>query len=118
RLIFEMQREMDKLTLRAPKQGTAISPPKERELGTTLKSGELFCQGGNPNQLEAYIVIEHSDRSLIDPIDEEHAVAIETSDDAKNIKEIRGQRVWLKISGHVGEILEGSVARISNTEIE
>lgn len=90
--------ELEKLNVRAPfgRTGVVFSPPKERDLHQTYKAGQPFCQIGEPGDLEAYIVLEHSDTSLVH----------------------EGQRVWLKLSGHVGPILESHLERISNTAIE
>lgn len=90
--------ELDKLLLRAPanKGGMVFSPPKPQEMGTTLKAGKVFCEIGNPADLEAYVVIDHADTSLVK----------------------KGERVWLKLAGHVGDILEGKIERVSAQEID
>lgn len=118
-IIRDVEQELAKLMIKAPKAGTVLSPPKVPDLGRTFKPGELFCQIGDPTKLEAFIVIEHSDRSLIDPIKVENELPIEQAlANMDESEEIEGQHVRLKLSGHVGSILQGSVARISNREIE
>lgn len=84
------------LSLNAPRAGTVILPPKERELGKFFQQGQPFCWLGDPKDLEAYIVVEHSEMALIQ----------------------QNQRVWLKVSGHVGEIRVGEITRVSTDELE
>lgn len=93
-----LKRELDRLQISVPKdvQGVVFSPPRPEALGTTMQPGEVFCRIGDPTDLEAYLVVEHSDTSLLH----------------------RGQRVWLKLSGHVGEILEGQVSLVATTAID
>lgn len=91
------QEQMNKLNVTVPADvsGTVFSPPKPEKLGTVMKSGEPFCLIGDPTKLEAYIVVPHADRPLVEV----------------------GRPVWLKLSGHVGDIREGEVEQIATTEI-
>lgn len=96
--VSSLAEDLRKLSIVAPvgAQGVVFSPPKPQDIGRLLKPGQVFCQIGDPQRLEAYIVVPHSDTSLLHP----------------------GQRVWLKLAGHVGGILEGTVERVSITELE
>lgn len=93
-------KEQRRLAITVPQdvEGTVFTPPKEEQLGNTMQAGQTFCQIGDPTDLEAYLVIEHSDTSLL--------------------QEEGGQLVSLKLAGHVGRILEGKIAMISKTAIE
>jgi putative peptide zinc metalloprotease protein len=79
--------DRDRLSLKAPRDGTVLPPPLveknvdesvqlptwsgsplEREnLGATLTVSDKLCQIGNPNQLEARIVIDQGDVEFIAP---------------------------------------------------
>ncbi|QDU59494.1 Peptidase family M50 [Planctomycetes bacterium Pan216] len=98
RLVRALSEENRKLIISVPQgvTGTVLSPPKEQDIGKTYEPGEIFCQIGNPGELEAYIVAPGSDTSLFH----------------------QGQRVWLKFAGHVGGILTGKVSRISSRQID
>lgn len=92
---LELERRLT-VTVPANVSGTVIGPPKRDSLGAYYDAGQTFCQIGDPTDLEAYIVVEHSDISLVRP----------------------GQVVWLKLAGHVGEILEGAVSHVSSRELD
>jgi putative peptide zinc metalloprotease protein len=76
-------------------KGTVLSPPKPNKLGSFLRQGEQFCTIGDPKKLEAYIVVEHSDRSLL----------------------AKGQSVWVKVNGQVGPIKESVIREIADREL-
>lgn len=94
--INKIQEQLNRLVLTAPVSGTVFTPPEDTDMGKLFNRGDLFCQIGDPNDLEAYIVVEHSDIVLIKP----------------------GSKMWLKLAGHVGDILETDVEKISTTEID
>ena len=95
RQVDRLRKQLAKLEIVAPVAGTVISPPKESQLGTTFSPGQVFCQIGDPRSLEAFLVVEHSDTSLIET----------------------DQRVWLKFAGHVGSISEARITEIPSSEI-
>lgn len=102
--IDSLDERMQELEIVAPRgvEGTVIAPPKEDQIGTTLSPGQPFCIIGNPADLEAYIVVPDSDISLI-PLPRPDAPP---------------QRVWIKLYGHVGAILEGTVMHRSAKELD
>lgn len=97
-MMMRLHQQLDKLVLKAPpgKSGVVMAPPKPKDIGTTMKAGQIFCQIGDPKELDAYIVLEHSDTSLVRP----------------------GSRVWVKLAGHVGPIIETKIDRISARELD
>jgi multidrug efflux pump subunit AcrA (membrane-fusion protein) len=101
-----LNEERAKLDLRVPagKTGVALSPPKLRDAGRLMESGDLFCQIGDPTQLEAYVVVPQTEIGLIQ---EQQSI----------LSNPRDVRMWFKFSGHVGGIMEGRLARISKDEI-
>lgn len=103
--IQRLRREIDKLQLAAPpgSVGAVLSPPKKVEQGKLLKSGDLFCLIGDPEELEAYIVVPQSDLGLIQEMQQ-----------APTGEPVR---VWLKLYGHVGPIIESDVRRIARDAI-
>lgn len=98
--------ELSKLDLRVPVdvRGAAFSPPKRNEMGKVFKSGDLFCQIGDPATLEAYIVVPQSEIGLI----QEKQRFLENPTDVL---------IWVKLYGHVGDILTTKMSRISKDEI-
>jgi putative peptide zinc metalloprotease protein len=98
--------ELSKLELRVPVdvKGAAFSPPKRNEMGKVFKSGDLFCQVGDPANLEAYIVVPQSEIGLI----QEQQQFLENPTDVL---------IWVKLYGHVGDILTTKMSRISKDEI-
>lgn len=83
--------EYDKLTIVAPRDGAVLPPPykpspkdtqgrlpgwtgspfDEKNLGATLQRGEMICRIGDPQQVEAALIIDQAD---IDLVREEHEV--------------------------------------------
>lgn len=98
--LLEMQQKLH-LVAPAEVRGTVFGPPKEHDLGKFFQAGQPFCTIGNPNDLEAYIVVPDTDVSLVQP------AAGEAS-----------RPVWIKLTGHVGSILATHVEQISSTKLE
>ena len=98
--------ELNKLEIRVPArvEGSALSPPKPNENGKVFKSGDMFCQIGDPTQLEAYIVVPQSEIGLI----QEQQRLLENPTDV---------HIWVKLYGHVGDIKTSKMSRISKDEI-
>lgn len=84
--IAEKQNELDDLTLMAKVTGTVLPPPEvspqqsggqgqlptwsgtpmdERNLGCLLTESSLFCQLGDPEKMEAILVIDQSDMLMV-----------------------------------------------------
>lgn len=105
RIIESLKQQQQKLTITVPEEaeGTVFLPPKPQEMGKTYSAGQQFCQVGDPAKVEAYVVLQHSDTSLLQ---------------RDQTGRIRGQRVWVKLNGHVGAIVDGTITDVSSTEIE
>lgn len=112
------QRQIDqqRLVLRAPAAGTVLPPPQqpapsyapgalrawqgspldERNAGSWLETGTLFCLVGDPTRREAFLVIDQSDVTFVR----------------------RGQRVRLQLDQTPGAVLEGTIAEVAQTEVK
>ncbi|MBY0586909.1 peptidase M50 [bacterium] len=106
RVMRLLEGEIKKLDIVVPPgtEGVALSPPRPNDVGKFFKPGDLFCQIGDPTKLEAYIVVPQSEIGLIQE-------ALAAGGSAENL------RVWVKLAGHVGSILEARIAEISQEEI-
>jgi putative peptide zinc metalloprotease protein len=111
KLLDEALQQRKKLTLRAPAAGTVLPPPgifpptdPEGPLPTWagtpflpvnkrcyLPEGTLFCKVGDPQRLEAVLVIQEDDRPF---------VAV-------------GQKVEIKLDALPHDVLEGTIEKIS-----
>jgi putative peptide zinc metalloprotease protein len=62
-----LEKELNGLALRAPRDGVVIKPPEPEDLGMSfeLGSGRPFCRIGDPRKLEALLLIEQSDKDLV-----------------------------------------------------
>ncbi len=113
--LAETQREKDKLLLVAKESGTVLPPPwtpprvdpegplpawsgtplLPENQGAFLEEGVLFCQIGNPQKMEAVLVIDQDD-----------------------IKFVRvGQKVKIKLDARPHDTLEGQIDEISQSEL-
>jgi putative peptide zinc metalloprotease protein len=115
------QKEKDRrrLTLLAPQSGTVLPPPMTpprghdedveaqlpswtgtpldpENLGSYLKDGVLFCQVGNPRQLEAILVIDQGDMEFVK----------------------KGQKVDLKLDALPHDTLHGEIDTISTSNLK
>ena len=112
----ERERDHDRLVLRAPVGGTVLPPPRrpprsyspgrldsweaspldERNLGCHLETGALYCLVGDPDDLEASVVLDQAD-----------------------VKFVRaGQRVRLKLDQLPGRVLGGTITEIAKTDLK
>jgi putative peptide zinc metalloprotease protein len=93
----QVETRQEKLLLRAPAGafGVAMTPPREKDLGTLIEPGKSFCIIGDPKRLEAYAIVSHEDTALIKV----------------------GARARIKVHGHVGEIDESTVTKISELTV-
>jgi putative peptide zinc metalloprotease protein len=104
------QDEFDKLTIVAPRDGVILPPPSkpapkdtqgklpswtgspfdEKNIGATLQRGELICRIGDPQRVEATLVIDQQDIDLVRKDHEVRLLAKEIPEKAYNgrIKEI------------------------------
>ncbi len=110
--LAELEADRDRLTLRAPADGivlpvTTHTPPEEFEgqlptwsgspldpqnLGCFLEKGVRFCQIGDPKRLEAVVVVDQGDRTLVAP----------------------GQRADIKLENLSWRTLRGEIAQIAS----
>ncbi|HEX3655274.1 MAG TPA: site-2 protease family protein [Pirellulales bacterium] len=120
----DRQRDYERLTLVAPKDGTVLPPPDaplkptaERELpswsgtpfeprnqGAMLTEGTLFCEIGNPREMEALVVIDQADIEVVRP---EETVDIK-------LDELPGQTLRSQIQEISHESLAVSPRHLSN----
>jgi putative peptide zinc metalloprotease protein len=112
----EKNRDKQRLRLTAPVAGTVLPPtmttrhedgeealpawsgtPLDREnLGATLEEREKFCQIGDPKRLEAKMVVDQADRSVIR----------------------EGQAVDIKLEGFPSTTLHGQIAEIAESPLK
>jgi putative peptide zinc metalloprotease protein len=105
-----------RLILRSPTHGIVLPPPArleppyverrlddwlgtpldERSLGAHLDTGTLICQVGNPEQLEATLLIGQADMRYVR----------------------QGQRVRLRIDELPGQVLGGTIEEVGNIELK
>lgn len=116
--IADTEAEMQKLSLVAPVAGTIIEPPRRHDknqpegtlrgwqgslldsknLGAVLTDTELFCEIGDPHQLEAVLVIDQTDIELV--------------------REGDHPTVRIKLEARPGETFTGRIAEISEIEMK
>ena len=114
--LAERQRDQSRLILKAPVDGTVLPPPRipspphapgrlsqwqgnplePRNQGCHLTTGTLFCQVGDPARLDTVLVIEQSELKFVRA----------------------GQRVRIQFDQLPGEILQGTIGEISQTELK
>jgi len=112
----DKRRERDRLTLRAPREGTVLPPPwnsrteepegilpgwtgiplDRRNLGAHLEQGTLFCKIGDRTQFEALLMVDQADIGLVE----------------------KDQRVELKLDAMPHEVLRGRIEEISQREVQ
>ncbi len=109
-------RDEDRLVLRAATKGVVIPPPQQEEppyvagalhtwsgsplepknLGCLLDTGTPFCLVGDPDQLEALLVIEQSDMKFVRS----------------------GQRVRMELDEVPGAVLDGTIIELAKTDVK
>jgi putative peptide zinc metalloprotease protein len=113
----EKRLEMERLTVSAPIAGTVIPPPErsdkqaaaqgrlptwegspfsKKNIGATLTPTDLICQIGNPNDLEAVMIVE---QSYIDLVDE-------------------GQPVRVLLESQTGKAVDSEVLEIASSAVK
>ncbi len=92
-----LKAELETLTLRAPRDGVVIQPPKPEELGAyfDIGAGRPFCMVADPLRLEALLVIDQTDKDLVR----------------------EGQAVKLKLYSHALATIDGTV-HIPNVSVD
>ncbi len=114
--LVQKKRDQERLRLLAPASGTVLPPPVnpkrnndderlpswsgtplDREnLGAYLEQGTLFCQIGDPKQLEAVMIVDQSDRNLVR----------------------EGQEVDLKLEGIPSTTFHTTIEEIAESELK
>jgi putative peptide zinc metalloprotease protein len=112
----QRRRDESRLVLRAPADGTVLPPPRrpaahylpghlhawqgspldERNVGSHLETGALFCVVGAPTRLEGSLVLDQADMKFVRI----------------------GQRVRMQFDEVPGKILNGTVAEIAKTDLK
>jgi len=112
----ERQRDEERLVLRAPARGTVLPPPRrparpyapgqletwhgnpldERNVGSHLETGTLFCLVGDPARLDALLVLDQADVKFVR----------------------KGQRVRMQLDELPGKILGGTITEIAKTDLK
>ncbi len=91
KLVENLRRELAMLELRADRDGVVIGAPKPEMLGAYFEQGTLFCQVGDPNQLEARLYVSQTHVSLVRV----------------------GQEVRIKLYSRADDTIEGTIAALS-----
>lgn len=112
----QKQSDLARLRLVAPRAGTVLPPPltphredpegrlsawsgtplEPENLGAYLEPGVLFCQVGNPNEMEAILVIDQADVEFVAP----------------------GQQVDIKLNELPHETLTSKIVEIANLDLK
>lgn len=115
--LAEKQADQESLTLRVPADASGVilppqenqqratgdrelptwmgTPMKDRNLGCVLEEGTAFCLVGDPEKVEAILIIDQQDREFI----------------------TEGQKVELKLEALPGDVIEGKIEEISDSEL-
>jgi len=118
RQIEKCREQLDRLVLRAPREGNVLFPPAEFALarldaeaslggwervplqpanrGSHLEAGTLVCQIGPADALEAVLIVDQADIEFLQ----------------------RGQPVRLNLDAYAGETLLGTIEEISHRELD
>ena len=83
--------QIGKLTLIAPRDGTALGVPHPETRGQWLQPGKPFCEIGDPRRLEAHLILDQSDIDLI------------------NV----GRKAWVKVYGNSQVTYKTKVAEVA-----
>ncbi|GBD35406.1 hypothetical protein HRbin36_00518 [bacterium HR36] len=90
----ELQIRMDRLLLRAPRDGKVAQLLPRSELGKLLEPGTLICEVIEDRALAAVLLVEPQDRALV----------------------VEGQKAWIRLHGLGYNYWRGTVSEISAVE--
>jgi putative peptide zinc metalloprotease protein len=107
--------EVERLTIRSPRSGVLLAPPSQsaeqhmndlgqwtgtplepRNVGANLATGTLVGLIGNPKQLEATLLVEQGEITLVRP----------------------GQQVSLRMNLNPGQVLDGEIVDLSPSRVD
>lgn len=91
KLVNNLRRELSLLELRAERDGVVMGVPDPEMIGAFFEQGTLFCQVGDPDELEARLYISQGYVSLVRV----------------------GQEVEIKLYSRADETLESRIAAVS-----
>jgi putative peptide zinc metalloprotease protein len=128
-LLDSKKEEYEKLTIRAPRDGQILPPPHKpapkdmqgklpswtgspfdaKNVGATLQRGELICRVGDPQKIEAILVIDQADVDLVQQEIEEKGIE---GDQVRLLAKTLPNRVY---SGRVKDVAEVEVKQLHPT---
>ena len=89
--IEKINQQLGKLTLISNRGGRVVGLPHKETVGQWLKPGKPFCEVGDPQKLEAHLIVDQSDIHLIKP----------------------GDTAWIKIYGRAERTIKSKVSEIA-----
>ena len=128
--LAEKKKDRERLLLKSPADGIVLPPPwttrnedpegplpawsgtplEPENLGSFLEEGVLFCQVGNPQNMEAVLVIDQADVQFLRP---RHAKHI----DGKMVG-ISGQTVEVALDELPFDTLEGELVEVAGSDLK
>ncbi len=90
-MLAKINEQIGKLTLKTNLGGCVVGVPERETVGQWLKPGKPFCEVGDPRRLEAHMILDQSDITLINP----------------------NSKAWVKIYGRAETTLKSRVSEIS-----
>ncbi|MEO6809753.1 MAG: HlyD family efflux transporter periplasmic adaptor subunit [Isosphaeraceae bacterium] len=89
--LAKITEQIGKLTLIAPRDGSALGVPHPETTGQWVKPGKAFCEVGDVRKLEAHLILDQTDIDLV-RVD---------------------RRCWLKIYGNSEQTIKGRVSEVA-----
>jgi putative peptide zinc metalloprotease protein len=90
------------------------SPLAPKNIGATFAESDLICRVGDPNDLEALLVVDQADIELVDEAMRE---AREAMRDGKQPKDVL-PNVVLQLDAYPGETLTSRIVEVAKVELE
>ncbi len=94
--IEKISQQLGKLTLISNRDGRVVGLPHKETVGQWVKPGKAFCEVGDPQKLEAHLIVDQSDIHLIKP----------------------GDTAWIKIYGRAERTIKSKVSSIAKRSSE
>jgi putative peptide zinc metalloprotease protein len=89
--IEKISQQLGKLTLISNRDGRVVGLPHKETVGQWVKPGKPFCEVGDPQKLEAHLIVDQSDVNLVKP----------------------GHTAWIKIYGRAEKTIKSKVSSIA-----